>query len=125
MIPLQSSKGSASASASDDSARPLKKYVSEKITESVQATIQLTQGLRRSSNVDEIAKFPKALATKNDNIVGTGQLLEQMPSVIAALDANLDAAIHRAALLPRLRAQLEEDLRQFAVPSPPSVQSDK
>jgi hypothetical protein len=88
----------------------LKSLVVDKSSHCIVQSANLLQHLRKYSHSEEIvAKLSKDVAAKIPNIKTTGQLLEQMPSVIVALDAHLDSAFQSALLLEDIRSILLND----------------
>lgn len=94
--------GRPSSSASSDPAGALKKYVSRQTEECIENISKLAHDLSKSGASEVLAKLPQELAAKGETISRTGRLLEQMPPVIANLDAYLDYAIRDAMGVPEV-----------------------
>jgi len=89
----------------------LKALTTQKSSHCIVQSANLLHQLRKSSSHSEqiVAKLSKDLAAKIPSIKTTGQLLEQMPSIIVALDAHLDSAFQSALLLDDVRSILLDD----------------
>lgn len=85
-----------------DPSLPLKKYVGERVLESVGAVHQLAHSLATNGPHAQVAQWSKKLNEKSDIIKVTGENLERMPVALASLDAALDTAVQRASLLPNV-----------------------
>ncbi|KAL5550947.1 hypothetical protein UlMin_001123 [Ulmus minor] len=68
-----------------------KATVTDQISQAVQSTSNLLHLMQQSSSSQvQLGKLPKNLLAKSSTIKNTGQLLEQMPRVISALDAHME-----------------------------------
>ncbi|KAK6250981.1 hypothetical protein SCA6_004986 [Theobroma cacao] len=73
-----------------------KSIVTEQISQAVQSTSNLLHLMQQSSpSQTQLMKLPKNLLAKAPTIKNTGQMLEQMPRVISALDAHIDSGLQR------------------------------
>ncbi|KAG0608894.1 hypothetical protein M758_8G141100 [Ceratodon purpureus] len=84
----------------------LKALATDSISSSVLQSANLLHLLRNAPHSETIAKLPKDLSLKIPIIKTTGELLEQMPSVIVALDSHLDNAIRSSSMLKEVRSIL-------------------
>ncbi|XP_021286290.1 tobamovirus multiplication protein 2B isoform X2 [Herrania umbratica] len=73
-----------------------KSIVTEQISQAVQSTSNLLHLMQQSSpSQTQLMKLPKNLLAKTPTIKNTGQMLEQMPRVVSALDAHIDSGLQR------------------------------
>ncbi|KAF5477720.1 hypothetical protein F2P56_004337 [Juglans regia] len=73
-----------------------KASVADQIFQTVQSTSNLLHLMQQSSaSQAQLRKLPKNLLAKTSIIKNTGQVLEQMPHVIASLDAHMENGLHR------------------------------
>ncbi|XP_018849231.2 tobamovirus multiplication protein 2B-like [Juglans regia] len=72
-----------------------KASVADQIFQTVQSTSNLLHLMQQSSaSQAQLRKLPKNLLAKTSIIKNTGQVLEQMPHVIASLDAHMENGLH-------------------------------
>ncbi|KAI5065087.1 hypothetical protein GOP47_0019782 [Adiantum capillus-veneris] len=67
--------------------------VADRLSQSVLSVHNLAELIRNTSPIQANAKLPKELLAKASSIKNTGVLLQQMPGVIAALDAHSDKSL--------------------------------
>ncbi|CAN1746350.1 Tobamovirus multiplication protein 2B [Linum perenne] len=73
-----------------------KAAVAEQISQTVQSTFNLLQLMHETSpSQAQLSKLPKNLLAKASTIRNTGQILEQLPQVISALDAHMESGLQR------------------------------
>ncbi|KAK9667882.1 hypothetical protein RND81_13G018000 [Saponaria officinalis] len=73
-----------------------KSTVAEQISQAIQSTSNLLHLMQHSSpSQAQLAKLPKKLMAKTDTVRNTGQVLQQLPLVIASLDAYTEHGLHR------------------------------
>ncbi|OMO93127.1 hypothetical protein COLO4_17099 [Corchorus olitorius] len=82
-----------------------KSIVTEQISQAVQSTSNLLHLMQQSSPAQtQLMKLPKNLLAKTSTIKNTGQMLEQMPKVISALDAHIDSGLQS---VPHLKTVIQ------------------
>jgi hypothetical protein len=95
----------------------LKALATDKISTCILQSANLLHLLRNSAHSEVVAKLPKDLSLKVPNVKTTGEILEQMPSVIVALDSHLDNAIRSSSMLKEVKSILVD--APHSLPSPP------
>lgn len=93
----------------------LKALSTQKLSNCILQSLQL---LRNSDHCVAVAKLPKHLSLKIPNVKSTGELLEQMPSVIVALDSHLDNATRSSLMLQEIRSILHDSSHRPPAPLP-------
>lgn len=96
----------------------LKALATDRISTCILQSANLSQLLRNSAHTEIVAKLSKDLSLKVSNIKTTGELLEQMPSVIVALDSHLDSAIRSSSMLQEVRSILIDSSHTPPIPLP-------
>ncbi|KAK9667883.1 hypothetical protein RND81_13G018000 [Saponaria officinalis] len=95
-----------------------KSTVAEQISQAIQSTSNLLHLMQHSSpSQAQLAKLPKKLMAKTDTVRNTGQVLQQLPLVIASLDAYTEHGLHS---IPHLKtvSQLLENMESSQLKSP-------
>lgn len=67
--------------------------VADRLSQSILSVYNLADLIRNTSPIQASSKLPKELLAKAPSIKNTGMLLQQMPGVIAALDAHSDKSL--------------------------------
>lgn len=80
--------------------------VNDRLSNSILSLSNLAQLIRDTSPTEGLSKLPKELLAKTPNVKNTGQILEQMPIAIVALDAHLDKALESLSELRTVRSLL-------------------
>ncbi|KAJ4728746.1 Tobamovirus multiplication protein 2B [Melia azedarach] len=71
-----------------------KAMAADQISQAIQSTSNLLHLMQQSSPSQvQLTKLPKNLLAKTTTIKNTGQVLEQMPQVISALDAHMEIGL--------------------------------
>eukprot|EP00270_Netrium_digitus_P010347 TRINITY_DN3207_c0_g1_i1.p1 TRINITY_DN3207_c0_g1~~TRINITY_DN3207_c0_g1_i1.p1 ORF type:complete len:123 (+),score=21.58 TRINITY_DN3207_c0_g1_i1:56-424(+) len=91
----------------EDPAKPLKKYLAERISEclgSMESLVKDVSYVSRGST-QTVEKTAAALVSKEATMVSTREILQRMPDVLSGLDVQMDAVLQRVCLLSLMQTQ--------------------
>eukprot|EP00250_Pteridium_aquilinum_P014880 c22257_g1_i1 orf=120-458(+) len=91
--------------------------VADRLSHCVLSVSNLAELIRNTSPTQAIAKLPKELLAKAPSITNTGMLLQQMPGVIAALDAHLDKSLVSLSELETIISLLDDKVNAVKQPN--------